>query len=414
MGAPCSLLDDLRWRCTSVNVDAGNYGSHSGYQPNLYPSDMAFLIKQPDRPYWLLRYRDAIKGRWVQKSTGLKVNDRNDTRSARELRDRYIAEEHALKPTSPAEAWPCWVQKFLTLRYSSPDNAKTLVRYQSCWRSLSAYLDFKGIKYPRQLSYEHLRDYFTWRKSPGHPAVRPCGHNTALSDVRLLALIIDEAIRLGFAERNPCRRIGVKRHAAKVKPEFTDLDIDVIRRALLNEEEWMRISFEIAIRHGTRLRATSISLEHDVDWNLNTVTFHEKGHKTFTVALHPELCILFQSLRSKGYKRTCTIPINASKYWRSFFDKIGKPQFCFHCCRVSVISKMARQGIPENQAQKFTGHASTEIHRRYQRIRVEDLHACHKVGCLPSLTEKKIFVPPARCQGRLPSPPLESMVIYDD
>jgi integrase len=375
---------------------------------------MAFLIKQPGRPYWLLRHRDPVKGRWVQKSTGLKINDRNDTRKARELRDRHSGQEQALKTTTPAEAWPCWVQAFLAFRYGSAENAKTLARYQSSWRSLSVYLESKAIKYPRQLNYEHLRDYFAWRKAPNHRAVQACAHNTALGDVRLLALILDEAIRLGYAEKNPCRRIGLKRHGAKLKPEFSDVEIALVRRELMHQPEWMRVSFEIAIRHGTRLRATSIALDTDVDASFETVTFHEKGHKTFTVALHPDLRPLFQELKAKGRERTCVIPSNASKYWMKFFQRIGKPQFCFHCCRVTVISRMARQGIPEHLAQKFTGHASTEIHRRYQRLRVEDLAGCHKAGSFPSLATKPVLPPKAQFQGRWPLPPLESQVIEDD
>lgn len=375
---------------------------------------MAFLVKSKNRPFWLLRYRDTTSGKWVQKSTGLRVNDRNQTRKARELRDRHAKQEQREKPTTPEEAWEHWVPNFFDLRYGAPESAKTRDRYQTSWKAVSLYLKDQNVKFPRQLRYEHVREYFNWRKSETNPQVRRCDHNSALYDLRFLGLLVDEAIRLGYADTNPCRKIGIKKHAPKVKPEFADEDIALIREKLKVELEWMRISFEIAIRHGTRLRATSIDLNRDVDWIRHTVTFHEKGHKTFTTPLSPDLLPMFERLKEEGRTRTCDLPVNASKYWTKFFRRIGKSQYCFHCCRVTTISKLARNGVPESHAIKFVGHASTEIHRVYQRLRAEDLQACHDVLRLPMLGSQ-IHIP-AIVLGPIPRhlPPLEVLTIFDD
>jgi hypothetical protein len=37
---------------------------------------------------------------------------------------------------------------------------------------------------------------------------------------------------------------------------------------------------------------------------------------------------------------------------------------------------MARQHVPENLAKQFIGHASTTVHRGYQRLKPEDLSDC--------------------------------------
>ena len=61
--------------------------------------------------------------------------------------------------------------------------------------------------------------------------------------------------------------------------------------------------------------------------------------------------------------------------WREFFDDLGMPEICFHCTRVTFITWCHRQGIPENVIMKLVNHASTEIHRIYQRLNVVDVHA---------------------------------------
>ena len=67
----------------------------------------------------------------------------------------------------------------------------------------------------------------------------------------------------------------------------------------------------------------------------------------------------------------------ASKEWWKFFKAIGLHQkgVCFHCTRVTVISRLIRAGASENKVQKIVHHASTEIHRIYQRIGVDDLRS---------------------------------------
>lgn len=188
---------------------------------------------------------------------------------------------------------------------------------------------------------------------------------------------IDEAIRRCYCEQNPCRKLGWSKDRPSEKPAITDEDIALIGRELEVEPEWMKISFQISIHHGTRLRATQVHLDNDVDWVRTTVTLHEKGGNTYTVPLHPALVTLFTKLKSAGCVRACELPYNPSKKWRQFFNRINRPQYCFHCCRVTVITRLARNNVPENLAMKFVGHRSTDVHRVYQKLRPDDLHICH-------------------------------------
>lgn len=56
-----------------------------------------------------------------------------------------------------------------------------------------------------------------------------------------------------------------------------------------------------------------------------------------------------------------------------FFKAIGLPHLCFHCTRVTVITRMARAGVPISQAMRYVGHASTAVHKIYQRLAASDL-----------------------------------------
>lgn len=97
----------------------------------------------------------------------------------------------------------------------------------------------------------------------------------------------------------------------------------------------MRVSFEMAIHQGTRLRATQVDLHQDVDWAAGTITFHEKGNRLLTVPIAPELRPLLERRRDEGHRFSCLLPRAASTAWRSFFNKMGRKDFCFHCCRVT-------------------------------------------------------------------------------
>lgn len=56
---------------------------------------------------------------------------------------------------------------------------------------------------------------------------------------------------------------------------------------------------------------------------------------------------------------------------------------------MTVITRLARSGVPEAKAMKFVGHASTEIHRIYQRLSVDDLACCHDPLQLPAIQTTK-------------------------
>jgi integrase len=177
--------------------------------------------------------------------------------------------------------------------------------------------------------------------------------------------------------------------SAPQKPELTDQDIAAIRAGLREREanlplreQWMSVCFEIALCQGCRVSETTVALT-DIDENAGRIIFHAKRNKVFTTLLHPDLVPLIRRLRAAGAERTCVHPRMLTKEWHWFFK--GRPErgwkgVCphatFHCTRVTAITRMARAGVPIQQAMAYVGHADQTVHRIYQRLQAQDLSQC--------------------------------------
>jgi hypothetical protein len=50
-----------------------------------------------------------------------------------------------------------------------------------------------------------------------------------------------------------------------------------------------------------------------------------------------------------------------------------KPHLCFHCLRVTYVTRLAQAGVPLSLAMRLTNHSDELVHRIYQRLGVEDV-----------------------------------------
>jgi site-specific recombinase XerD len=334
---------------------------------------MASLYKRPNSPNWHIKYKDAA-GEPQQHTTGMRYAVPAQTKKARMMLHEKQLLELKREKGSQHGAWKNWVIKFLENQYQTQQ--KTLSRYKTCWRNLSAYLDEKGILAPHQLTFDICMDYMDWRKA-GQPeiGIYKCEHNTARQDLKILHLICEHAIKRGLIVANPCRKLGIKKHKPREKPELSDDDIALIRKKLteLKMPSWMSTSFEIAIHQGVRLSETSFPLSR-VDWKNQQIEFHAKGSRKYSVGIHPKLLSLLEKLKAEKKTLTCELPAMPSKEWWRFFKKIGlhRKGVSFHCTRVTVITKLIREGWSEAAVMNVVHHASTEVNRIYQRLGVND------------------------------------------
>lgn len=144
----------------------------------------------------------------------------------------------------------------------------------------------------------------------------------------------------------------------------------------------MRTGFEIALHTGCRLQATRIPCDC-IDLARNTIHFPipTKGRQPYTVPIHPNLLPTLTNIIARGETHTVPDIKGKSLAWRRFFDELHMPQYCFHCLRVTFISRGARAAIPETTMMRLVNHASTTVHRVYQRVGFSDLQTA--LGQIP-------------------------------
>lgn len=342
---------------------------------------MAFIYQRPRSPYWWLSWRNPKTGRRHMESTNLRADNPVATREARRLaaeaRVRELSEP-GLRP-SRGSSFAAWVPGFLAQRYSA--NSKSLSRCRDAWQNLSVWLATHKLSHPRHVTRLHCSAYVEWRLTTKHPALKTVTHNTAVWEIRFFAMILDEAVRRGYLALNHSRKIGVKLLPTRQKPELDERDLADIERTCRRYDrryrEFLQCSYLIARYQGCRLSETNVNPLRDVHLGNRTITFRAKGGKFLTSPLHPKLIPLFRRLQTEQRTLTYDPVPGPSTVWHRVFRKSGvrdrKPGACFHSLRVTAASRLARAGVSLSHAMAILGHASSTIHRSYQRVCVDDL-----------------------------------------
>ena len=350
------------------------------------PKD-ATLYSRARSPYWWIVYWSPKKRERVWKATPFRKDDPTGRKKAHLLAVDKSQEAAAFKGPGKAEFYATWAEDFLRLKYNGPNHAKTLKRYIGAWGWISTYFDEIDLHHPMALTYNHVIGFVAWRSSQARHCGKLVTKNTALCDVKIISIVQREAVRRGYAQGNPCMQLGIEKAPAKEKAEMTDADIALIRQLLAEREgslpvteQWMTTGFEIAIHHGCRETETSMPMSH-IDFISGTIRFTAKGRngqpKIYTNKVHPNLLPRLQALKAAGATMTCVLPAMVAKEWHFFFKSRKElSHLCFHCTRVSVITRLARAGVPIQQAMRYVGHASQTVHKIYQKLKAEDLSAC--------------------------------------
>jgi integrase len=343
---------------------------------------MASLHRRHKSGYWHVSYLEA--GQWKKKSTGFRCDDPDETRKAQALAAKLTCREKlapAAKvdaPTparvraSPAPGWD-WVPDFINAVARVP---RTLEAYRLRWRRVLQFLIEHDLKHPQAIRYEHAEAYLRWREAQKRHAGKPICHNTAVMEAKFMKTVLAEAALREMVDRSAWAAFRPRRDDTDEKPEITAIEAAQIERALESAPPWMRRSWQIAMATGCRLRETRIEIRRQVNFEEGTILFPSpKGgrRKAYAIPLPKSLRPAFEAWLAAGDRWTLTMPPCPSKDWRFFLDDLGMPHLCFHCTRVTFITKLARANVPLAVAMRLVNHASKTIHRIYQRINLDDL-----------------------------------------
>jgi hypothetical protein len=343
------------------------------------------IYRRTGRPVWYVSYPCPIALKRVHRATQFRLDDPEGRRKAYHFALQR-AKESRVYQQAESERWSVWAQPFLEQHYRR--QKPTLQRYLISWKWLSHYFELHKIPGPRALTFEHVRAYHEWRTGFVKRTGRSVSHNTALLDIKALQVLMNEAIRRGWCVVNPCDKLGISRTPAREKPEITDEQMSVIIAALDERvardpsSRWMRVAWEIARWHGCRLRETQLDLRTQVDLKDGLIKFRGKGHhsgqpKIRHNPIHPRLRPMLEQMIRDGHTRTCTVPELGSRAFREFFDALHMPDVCFHCSRVTVITKMVRADVSLPKIMDYVGHADEEVNRIYRRLKARDLASGH-------------------------------------
>jgi len=353
---------------------------------------MASLHKRKQSPFFWLKHRDN-KGIIRYRSTGLRYDTEEGRKQANELKHTVALKELQRGGQVQTEGW-VWVQKALNPSFrTEASRQRTLGR----WDIIESFLLEKGVNRPADVTPETTSDYMEWRTTKKRGSGKMIARNTAIYEVGLFRRIMNYAVERKYVQTNPLAKIRLVKSPTKPKPALTDSEIAKIRLALKTKPEWMQVSFEISLATGCRLQETSIPLEC-INFEEETITFPSpKGgpEKAFTIPMPTTIRGLLESL--KGRRTTCDIPIMASKqFGRDFLHReLEMPHLCFHCLRVTKITRMMLERVPLSTAMRLVNHSNELIHRIYQRHSVHDLIQYRDSGSFSanqqSLREKSIL-----------------------
>jgi hypothetical protein len=125
---------------------------------------MAFLIKRKRSPFWAIRYRDPATGRWGQKSTKLRVGDREAKRAALMMAAELANREPQSKHFTDGERFSRLIPQFLEAKCGGRSQKKTRERYHLALRHWQEFCEQQKLQHPAQLNHEHILQYIAWRK----------------------------------------------------------------------------------------------------------------------------------------------------------------------------------------------------------------------------------------------------------
>jgi hypothetical protein len=336
---------------------------------------MASLFNRPDSPFVWIRYK-AANGKWKAANTGFRKNTPGDRTQARLLVREQSAREARQKLVDPGKAsFEEWLPSWVEQKWGQGPK-ETLRHRRNSTRNWLAYLRKVGITTPAGLKRGDVFDYVAHRQAQG------VSRNTALTEAKFFAQVLDEAILRGFIQTNVARKLGLKRNEEKHKQTWTPEQIETALQAAESSDKfgWIHVALLLGKFQASRLNQSEVPLSA-ID--LERGAFHwpaelMKSRKQFDQPVDPKFLPLLAEIvahrKKLGKSTLADLPRNPSPSLelRAFLDSIGLAGLSHHGLRATWVTRAALAGIPEAVAMRFSGHASREVHSIYQSVTAAD------------------------------------------
>ncbi|GEM_PF-2234856 len=348
---------------------------------------MASIYHKGSDPRIWLRYKDE-RGKWKGKPTSYHWNNIGEVRQANRLA-QLASDREAEQCNSSTAEFSTWVMPWLNVRYgglnaTSQPQTTTLAIYTRSWRMLSRFLKKQNLPVPSLIRRDFIERYMTWRKATA-------GRNTIIGEIKLMGMVMKEAVTRAHCSENPLTRPGLRKAPAKEKKVWSDEALSKgVRHVMKHGSHWMQCVVFLGIYQACRLRQCAIPLD-GIRLDLNVIQYHGsivKGGKDFAQPIDPRFKPILERLtadaRKLGLKTLCEVPWDASLRLRKAFDRAGLEGYSHHGLRVTWITRAAENGVPESQAMAFCHHESVEVHRIYKKLSVLQIAHVPAAMRLPS------------------------------
>jgi len=290
-----------------------------------------------------------------------------------------ILADRALSPVDHDSGWG-WVPGYIETRWGGKTATGRI--YSKQWTALAEFFSERETIRPSTLERTDCFDYVEFRTDQvKYRSGKHISKNTAKGELKLLGMLMDEAVLRGMARENPARRLRIEGEETAEKPEISEEEEGKIRTVLKEAPGWMRLAFHIGISTGLRHGECCLTAAQ-VRWADDQVVIEKpKGGRKrgFAIPIYEAIRPQLLELRNSRRHALFEIPASDAKIlgivWRRFFDKTGLPHLCFHCTRVTFVTRGMRAGIPEAVMMRMVNHGSSLISRVYQRWTSDDVRS---------------------------------------
>jgi integrase len=334
---------------------------------------MASYYTRKDSDYYWLRLKRA-DGTWKSVCSGIRVKDVGAMRKIQQRVAEEIQKEQRTAEDGAEAILKNWVPGWFEYHYQ---NAKSARRALNAWAHLSAFFQERKILHPEEVTYSLCHQYLKWRTDQElclKEGRRLGNWNTAVTEVRVLGAIMQEAVQRGLLLANPCARLKIARRNVKEKRPIERGEQEVIEERLRDAPEWMQDSWLVGIKQGCRLSEVAVPVA-DIHVPNRVIPFRVKGGKIHPAPLHEALIPLIERRKSQGKKFLVDLPPSPSKEWINFFRRAGYDDLSFHCLRVTVITRFALANVTAEKAMQYVGHCTEMTHAIYRKLRPRDVAA---------------------------------------
>lgn len=119
------------------------------------------------------------------------------------------------------------------------------------------YLNEVGAPLPAAVTRDIVLGYFPWRKDRGGE------RNTALGELKFFSQVMDEAVRRGYAPRNPALKLGMKRAEVEHKTPWTLKQVQIAVDAAKKRDKfgWLHVSILMGFYQAVRCGQCRVPLD---------------------------------------------------------------------------------------------------------------------------------------------------------